>query len=125
MKIQMITVPVITDAGGDFTQQTPHVQGDFLQMRYVPDGGSPLDTDTDLDVVGTTTGVVLVNHDSIGVTAFDRRYRGATHGVNGAASLYAAGGKPIEDYINVSEELTVTIANGGNALLGTFYFWFG
>ena len=124
MSIRMITAAVTTDASGDDSVALGHVTGRFLQLRYIPDGTNPLATGADLDVVGDTTGVVLVNHDNIGVSAFERRYRAPTHDEAGAASLYAAAGEPVEDYIVVDENLTLTIANGGNTDSGTFYLWF-
>lgn len=122
--MQLITVPVTTDASGDFSQQTPVLNGRLVQYRYVPDGSSPLDTGADLDIVGTTTGIVVANQDDIGTSAFTKAPRQATHGVDGSASLYASTGEPVEDVILiVGETLTLTIANGGNAKAGTFYLW--
>lgn len=124
--VQLIVVPVVTSAGGDFSKVIQPSSGRLLQYRYVPNGGSPLDTGADLDVVGTTSGFVYVNQDNIGTSAFSKAPRMPTHDETGAASLYAAGGEPVEDHMAVGgESLTVTIAQGGNALRGTLYFWFG
>lgn len=124
--VQMIAVAVLTSAGGAFSKVIQPGSGRLLQYRYVPDGSSPLDTGADLDVVGTTTGFVYVNQDNIGTSAFSKAPRMPTHDETGAASLYAAGGEPVEDLMAVGgESLTVTIANGGNTLRGTLYFWFG
>jgi hypothetical protein len=124
--MQMQRVSVTTDSSGDFTLTLRGISGAFLQLRYVPDGSNPLDTGADLDIVGAETGLVLVNHDSIGTSAFTKCYRQATHGVDGSASLYAAAGEPVEDYVTVhGEDLTFTISNGGDTLSGTFYLWFG
>ena len=123
--MQLITVPVTTDVSGDATVQIIGVSGSFLQLRYVPDGSNPLDTGADLDISGDKTGLVFVNHDDIGLTAFTRCYRQATHGTDGSASLFAAGGEPVEDYIIAhGENLTLTIASGGASKSGTFYLWF-
>lgn len=124
--VQLITVSVTTDASGDFSATITPQGGRLLQYRYVPNGSSPLDTGTDIDLVGATTGVVLVNQDDIGTSAFTKAPRQATHDATGAASLYASGGEPVEGYIFTGgEPLSFTVANGGNALSGTFYFWFG
>jgi hypothetical protein len=126
MPIQLIAVAVTTNASGAFSKVIQPSSGRLLQYRYVPDGTSPLDTGADLDVVGTTTGFVYVNQDNIGTSAFSKLPRMATHDETGTASLYAAGGEPVEDKMAVGgETMTVTIANGGNTLRGTFYFWFG
>jgi hypothetical protein len=123
--MQMITVPVTTDAGGDFETTLRGHWGAFLQARYIPDATNPLDTGTDVDLVGATTGLVLLDIATLGTSAATFAPRQATHGVDGSASLYAAAGEPVEDYVTVyGEDLTFTIANGGNTLSGTFYLWF-
>lgn len=124
--IQLITVAVLTDASGDSSATINPQPGRFLQMRYVPDGTAPLDTGTDIDLTGATTGFVYLNHDNIGTSAYDRAVRYPTSALDGSASLYAATGEPVEDFGYVGgESLTFTVANGGNAKSGTFYFWFG
>ena len=123
--IKTITVAITTSSGGAFTEDTIPVSGRVLQYRYVPDGSSPLDTGADLDIVGKTTGVIVANQDNIGTSAFTKAPRQAVHDVTGAASLYAAGGEPVETFIYVNEALTVTIANGGNTLSGTLHIWIG
>jgi hypothetical protein len=122
MASQLITVSIITSAGGAFAATTPIVDGEIMQYRYVPDGTSPLDTGADLDIAGAVTGVVIANQDNIGTSAFTRSPRTPTQDTTGAASLHAAGGEPVEDRIFVTGEgLLVTIAEGGNAKAGTLY----
>jgi hypothetical protein len=113
-------ISVTTDAGGDATAFTPVAFGRVLQLRYVPDGTSPLDTAADLDITLKESGVVVANHDNIGTSAFTKVYRQATHGIDGSASLYAAGGEPTEDHVFVAgEPIKLVIASGGNAKSGT------
>jgi hypothetical protein len=115
-----------TDAGGDATAFTPVAFGRVLQLRYVPDGTSPLDTGADLDITLKESGVVVANHDNIGTSAFTKVYRQATHAIDGSASLHAAGGEPTEDYVFVAgEPIKLVIFSGGNAKSGTFYIWTG
>lgn len=122
---QVVTVNILTNGSGAYVATTPRVSGRFLQWRYV-NHTTVMDNNWDIDVVGADTGVVLVNQDNIaGGTAFAKAVRQATHDELGAASLYAATGEPVEDYIWVNESLTVTIAQGGSAKQGTLYFWFG
>lgn len=122
--IKVFTVSVLTDASGDFTATTAATSGKIVQVRYVPDGSSPLDTGADLDITGSKSGVVIANHDNIGTAAFTNVYRQATHGVDGSASLYAAAGEPVEAPIYVAQEgITLTISNGGNAKAGKFYIY--
>lgn len=128
MHVQLITVPILTSSGGAFSVSMP-VQaggGRLLQYRYVPHGSVPLDTGADLDIVGSRTGMVYANQDDIGTAAFTKAPRQPTHDASGAASLYAATGEPVEDFIYVGgEPLTITISGGGNAKQGTLYLFVG
>jgi len=121
--IQLHTFPIVTDASGDYTQASADIEGAVLQYRYVYDD---MDTGADLDIVGTKTGIVVANHDSLGTSSITRAPRQPTHADTGVASLYAAAGEPVEAPIYIGgESLTVTIANGGNAKSGTLYIWTG
>lgn len=120
-------IAVTTDASGAAEVFTHNVSGRVLQVRYVPDGTSPLDAGADLDIVCETSGVVVANHDNIGASAFTRAYRQATHDTDGAASeTDDTTGTPVLDYVWVGgERLKLTIANGGNTKRGTFYIYVG
>lgn len=122
--VTLVKVAILTDAGGAFSETIHAAHGRLLQYRYVP-GADPVDTNADLDIVGETTGFVYVNQDNIGTSAFQKVPRYATHDETGTASLYAAGGEPVEGSMHVAEPLTVTIANGGNVKAGSLYLWFG
>lgn len=122
----LVTVAVLTSAGGAFSTPIVAPRGRLLQYRYVPDGSNPLDTGADIDLAGATTGFVYINQDNIGTSAFQKLPRHATHDETGVASLYAAAGEPVEGCMHCGgEQLTFTVANGGNAKRGTFFFWFG
>lgn len=119
-------VTVTTDGSGNYTGYTEVVTGYVLQVTYTPDGTSPLDTNADLDITGEDSGTVIANHDNIGTSAFTRAYRQATHDTLGAASLYAAGGEPVEDKICVANErIKLVIANGAGAKAGIFDIYVG
>lgn len=121
MGIVNFRLEVLTDASGDYTGYTLPVSGRVEHVRYTPDGTSPLDTGADLDITGDSSGVVLANHDNIGTAAFTRAYRQATHGVDGAAALYAAAGTGVFDKVAFAgERLKLVIANGGNVKAGIF-----
>lgn len=124
---QLVTSAVLTSAGGAFTDTiTAPIGASLLQYRYVPDASVPLDTGADVTLVGATTGFVYLNLANIGTVAFQKLPRYATSDEQGAASLFAVGGEPVEDEMCVgTEQLTLTIAQGGNAKRGTLYFWFG
>ena len=122
--VNLQTVAITTDTGGDDTEYTAVVTGCVAQVRYIPDATTPLDTGADLDITGEDTGIVVANHDNIGTSAFTVAYRQATHAVDGSASLYAAAGEPVEAPVCVANErLKVVIANGASTKSGTFYIW--
>jgi len=124
--ISRIIVPILTDAAGNFSEETPAVEGRILQYRYVPDGTVPLDTNADLDIALSDSGVVIADIAAIGTVAVTKAPRQATHGVDGVAAVFAAAGEPVEGVIySAGESLTVTVANGGNAKRGTLYVWAG
>jgi hypothetical protein len=124
--ISRIIVPILTDAAGNFSAETPPVDGRILQYRYVPDGAAPLDTAADLDITLSDSGVVVAAIAALGTAAVTKAPRQATHGTDGAAALFAAAGEPVEGAIySAGEGLTVTVANGGNAKRGTLYVWAG
>jgi hypothetical protein len=127
MFVKRYSIPVTTSAGGAFTGYTDEpVMGRVLQVSYVPDGTSPLDTGADLDITGEISGAVVANHDNIGTSAFTRAYRQAKHDVAGAALLYAAGGTAqVDDIYIANERLKLVIAAGGDTKSGTFYIFVG
>ena len=121
-----VSVPVTTDASGDATAYSEEVTGRVLQMRYVPDGTSPLDTGADIVVTGDVSGAEILTQADIGTSAFTAAPRQATHNaVDGTAANYAAT-FPVNDYVWVAQErIKVVVANGGNTLSGTFVFYVG
>lgn len=119
----MYQINILTSSGGAYSETFFPRRGLFRQYRYVPHASTPVDTGGDLDIAGAQSGFVYANHDNIGTTAFQKLPRYATHDETGAASLYAAGGEPVEGLMSVAEPVTVTIANGGNAKSGTLYIW--
>lgn len=127
MYVKLYTIAVTTNTSGAYTGYTDDpINGPVLQIRYVPDGSNALDTGSDLDIVGESTGIVVSNKDNIGTSAFTVAPRQATHDNLHAASLYAAGGEPVEDYIFIcGERLKLDIAQGGDTKEGTFYIWVG
>lgn len=114
---------ILTNSAGAWSATMTPRAGTLRQYRYVPDGTSPLDTAADLDVAGAQSGFVYVNQDNIGTSAFQKLPRYATADETGAASLYAAGGEPVEGAMAVAEPITATIANGGDTKKGVLYVW--
>lgn len=124
MGIRLVTCSILTASDGSFSKAIV-ASGKLLQYRYVPHASTPLDTGADITVVGDTTGLVFINQTNIGTSAFTKSPRQATHDTAGAASLFAAGGEPVEGFLYAGgEDLTLTVAQGGDTKSGKLYLWF-
>ena len=120
------TLALAVDADGDATVYTADpVTGRVLQLRYVPDGTSPLDTGADLTITGDVTGVAIATLTNIGTTAFTKVPRQATHGVTGTALVYAATDAVAEPVYLAGERVKCIVAQGGASKLGTLYVTVG
>ncbi len=118
-------VAIAVDASGDFTGYTPVVSGQVVQVRYIPDGTTPLDTGADLTVSGADSGIPVLTKANIGTSAFNLAPRQPTHlNTDGSAALYAAGGSAVlAPVVVANERIKVVVAQGGNAKLGTLHIW--
>lgn len=119
---QLETVAITVDASGDATSYTGVVTGRILTVRYVKD-----DYANGMDVVVTVdnTGEAVWTGTDVNasVTIAPRQ---ATHDVLGAASLYAAAGEPVEDYIAVANSrIKIVVDEGGVSKSGTFHILIG
>jgi hypothetical protein len=120
-----MSIPILTDASGDFTKTTGCVTGKFVQIRYQPATSNSLDSGWDLDVVGATTGTVLLNIDDIGASAVQRSIGQILYDVTGDAETYDGTNEIYIPGIWISNEaLTITVADGGNAQSGTLHLIF-
>jgi hypothetical protein len=118
MTIQLLTVSITTDAGGDFTITAPSGGGLVKQVRYVVDGSSPLDTGADLTITDTKTGANILTMVNIGTSSFTRLPREfVANPADGVVSSTNVAEIPIHN------EITVTVAQGGNTKLGTVHIW--
>lgn len=120
---QRIYIPVATDSGGDYTITIPRVRGYFVGIKFAD---TDLDAGTTLSVVGVTTGVTLISG-TLGSTSFDRQVRVPVHGTDLVAVTYVDGGSntvPVYDALFVDDELTVTVASGGNTTTGEVWLQF-
>lgn len=100
--------------------------GEVRQIRYVPDGSTPLDTGADLTITGEVSGLAIATLTNIGTSAVQWAPRQATSDVSGAASLYAAAGAAVNDRIAIAgERIKVVVAQGGTSKTGTLYIWVG
>ena len=127
-RIERYEINVTTDASGDATGlSNKPVTGRVLQMRYIPDGSDPLDAGADIVVSGQITGQPILTQANIGSNAFSKAPRQPIHGSDdGAASVYAAAGEPVEDFIYLAKEkIRLVVAQGTSAKTGKFIFWVG
>lgn len=123
MSITSLKVEITTDAAGAATVYTMPAKGFIEHLRYTPDGSVPLDTSADLTITGDSSGVAIATLSDIGTSAFTRAIRQATHGADGAAALYAAGGAGVLDKIALAgERIKIIVAQGGNAKKGVLEF---
>ena len=70
MYVDRFVVPLTCDASGDVTGYTPVCNGRIVQVRYVPDGTNPFDTNADLTISCAESGAVVVVKANFGTVAF-------------------------------------------------------
>jgi hypothetical protein len=119
--VERHTVTLVTDASGAAIGYTPVLNGRIHAIQYVKAGSSNYADGVDFTIIAETTGQSLWTDTNINAseTVFPRF---PTHDGVGAASLYAAGGEPVEDHIAIAQErVKITIADGGDTKTGTFY----
>ncbi len=109
------TVSLTTDSNGDATGYTPVVTGRIITVVYTKtdftDG-----VDFTITTEDSTQNVWVDTNINATETVAPRQ---ATHDNVGDASLYAAGGEPVEDYIYAANErIKIVIASGGDTKTG-------
>jgi hypothetical protein len=115
-----ISVTVTTDASGDATAYTDAVNGQISSITYTKPAGTPYDNTADFTITTETTGRSVWAQSNVTATTTVAP-RQATHGVDGVASLYAAGGTAVQAPIAVANErIKIVVAQGGNVKIGTF-----
>jgi|TARA_Y100000310_G_scaffold134899_2_gene133809 hypothetical protein len=115
---QRHAVTLTTIADGSVTGYTPVVTGRISQLRYVKtdfaDG-----VDFTITVEGTGETVWTDTNINASETVAPRQ---ATHDTAGDASLYAAAGEPVEDYIAVADDrIKIVVASGGDTKTGVIH----
>lgn len=119
------SLTVVTDASGDATAYTGVLTGRLLAIRFVKPGAGGYDTTADFTITTDRDGQALLTVSN--VTASTTWHpRQPTHDTSGVASLYAAGGEPVESDIPIFQDrVKIVVAQGGNTLSGTFHVWVG
>lgn len=113
-----------TDGSGDATAYSGEkVNGRILEVRYTY---GDADTGADFTITGRTSGRAVLTVTNAGTSDAVWAPRQPTHDTSAAASLYAAAGEPVEDYIwLVDEEIKLVVASGGATKAGTLTFIVG
>lgn len=117
--VRRLTVQVTTAADGSVTAFSESIDCGLLsQIRYLKTDfadGSTL-------ITSEATGETLWSESGVNASA-TRAPRQATHGTNGAAALYAAGGAAVLEKIALANDrIKIVISGGGNAKSGAFHF---
>lgn len=120
--IEQHTVTVTTDGDGAGTGYTGLTNGFVQAIRYVK---TDYADGVDFEITAEVSGETIWDQDNVNDSATVYP-RAATHDTAGAASLYAAGGEPVETLIPVAQErIKIEIANGGDTKTGTFHVYVG
>lgn len=119
--IQRHVVTVTTDGSGDGTGYTDvPVYGLVHAVRYVK---TDYADGIDVTITGDLSGIAVLAVSNMNATA-TYLPRFATVDNAAAASLYAAGGEPVEDRIPVAmERIKVVVAAGGATRTGAFHLF--
>jgi len=111
------TITATTDQGGDATAYSGAVSGRVISIAYAKDDYAD---GVDFTITTETTGQNLWVDTNVNASETVAP-RQATHATDGSASLYAAAGEPVEDYIwAVDERIKVVVASGGDTKSGAF-----
>jgi len=122
MHVQRHRVTVTTAAGGTAEAFTGVVNGRLLAVIYTK---GDFATGVDFTITTETTSQNLWVQENVDASAVVAP-RQPTHDYAGNASLFAAAGEPVEDYIFIGEErIKIAIAAGGAVKSGTFDFLVG
>lgn len=120
--VERHTVAVTTASDGSATAYTStNITGRIHAVQYVKAGSNNFSDGVDFTITTETTAQNIWVDTNI--NASETVYpRVPTCDTAGAASLYAAGGEPVEDHMAIANErVKIVIASGGNATTGTFY----
>ncbi len=117
-----VAVTVTTAADGTATAYLPTADGDSFSGRlsHIVYTKTDYATGVDFTITAEGTGDGIWTETNVDATA-TRAPRQATHDNVGVASLYAAAGEPVEDYIVLAQDrIKIVLASGGNAKTGKF-----
>lgn len=109
-----------TNASGVATGYTPVITGRIISIQYLKDGTIPFTDGVDFTIKTEDSGQNLWVELNVNASKTVAP-RQPTHDTAGVASLYAAAGEPVEDYIYAAQErISIGIAQGGDSKKGKF-----
>jgi len=116
MKLTRVSVAVVTDESGDAVFYTQALNGMVRSVRYIKPSSGGLDNNSDIDIVTDKGAVVVWDKDDLAASAVIYPMVQAQDNTGtDVAGSYAP--IPVCD-----ERIKITVANGGDALAGTFEF---
>lgn len=116
--VQRHSVTVTTASDGTATAYIGPVNGKLNSIQYVK---TDFADGVDFTITNETTGQSLWTESNVNSAAI-KAPRQATHDGVGVASLYAAGGEPVEDKICLANDrVRIVIAQGGSTKVGAFH----
>lgn len=114
-------VTVTTAADGTVTAYSPKLSGKIHAIHYVKPGANSYADGVDFTITKEVTGESLWTETNVNASA-SRYPRLGTHGGDGAARLYAAGGTAVGDKVALgNDRVKIVLAQGGNAKVGAFH----
>lgn len=117
MYAERYNISIVTDASGDAIGYSPIITGRIINVIYKK---TDFADGVDFAITLEQTGQGVWTESNVNSTK-SVAPRQATTDVIGVASLYAAAGEPVEDYIvAVKDRLKIVISSGGNAKCGNF-----
>ncbi len=122
MAVRRFVVTIATDTSGDGSGYTPFFSGKICQISYIKAGSSNYENGVDFTCTLDTSGETVWDEDNVNATAH-RLPRVGNQTSAGAASLYAAGGTAVNDYIRVARDrVKIVVAQAGSsAHTGAFH----
>jgi hypothetical protein len=116
MRLTRVSVAVTTNSSGAATAYTPALNGVVRSVRYIKPTSGGLDGGADIDIVTDKGAVVVWDKDNLAASTviYPMIQAQSTAGVD-ISGFYVP--IPVCD-----ERIKITVANGGNALAGTFEF---
>lgn len=119
MGVRKLAVSVTTASDGTATAYSPYFSGKIERVEYVKNDYA---NGVDFTMTLEATGEGVWTEANVNASAV-RVPRADTHGITGAAALFAAGGTAVQRRIAVGRDrVKIVLAQGGSAKTGVFNF---